>query len=219
MPTTITWDETGSRYYESGISKGVLFVQNADGTYKTGVPWNGLTKIDENPDGAEATDLWADNIKYATMRSAEKFGGTIEAYTYPDEWAECDGFADAGISGVMVSGQGRSSFGLCYRTEVGSDTSTEAGYQLHIVWNATASPADRSYETINDSPSAITMSWEFETTPVNINSSFKPTSRIIIDSTRLETEDLAKLTALEETLYSGTLPTPLAVLTAMGYTA
>lgn len=226
MPA-LSWDGTGERFYENGISKGVLYVQKSDGTYEDGVAWNGLTKVTEKPDGAEATDLWADNIKYASMRSAEKFGGTIEAYTYPDEWLPCDGFNATAVKGVMIGQQKRASFGLCYRTEVGNDTPTESddGYQLHLVWNATASPSERDYETINDSPDAITFSWEFDTTPVKFeNDLFKPTAHIIIDTTRLDTAGKTALTALETTLYGGsatnakpTLPTPLAVLTAMGY--
>lgn len=220
--SALTWDGTGTRFYENGTSKGVLYVQNADGTYGNGVAWNGLTAVSETPDGAEATDLWADNIKYASMRAAETFGGTIEAYTYPDEWAACDGSATP-VDGVMVGQQARSSFGLCYRTEVGNDVSSTAGYKLHIVWGATASPSERSYETINDSPDAITFSWEFDTTPVNV-AGFMPTSVITIDTTRLDSAGKTALASLETTLYGGTnaeptLPTPLAVLTAMGYTA
>lgn len=223
MPA-LTWDTAGTRFYEMGVSKGVLYVQNSDGTYENGVAWNGLTAVTESPEGAEATDLWADNIKYASLRSTETFGGTIEAYTYPDEFLPCDGFSTP-VDGVMLGQQPRKSFGFCYRTEVGNDTSTEAGYQLHIVWGATASPSERAYETINDSPDAITFSWEFDTTPVSV-AGFKPTSRITIDTTRLDTAGKTALTALETTLYGGsatnanpTLPTPAAVLTAMGYTA
>ncbi len=223
MPA-LTWDATGTRYYEMGVQKGVLYVQKSDGTYEDGVAWNGLTAVTESPEGAEPTDLWADNIKYATLRSTETFGGTIEAYTYPDEFLPCDGFAIP-VDGVMLAQQPRKAFGFCYRTEVGNDTSTEAGYQLHIVWGATASPSERAYETINDSPDAITFSWEFETTPVAV-AGYKPTSRITIDTTRLDTAGKTALTALETTLYGGsatnakpTLPTPAAVLTAMGWTA
>ena len=222
--SALVWDATGSRYYEMGVSKGVLYVQKSDGTYENGVAWNGLTAVTESPDGAEPNDLYADNIKYASLRSAETFGGTIEAYTYPDEWMGCDGFSTP-VDGVMLGQQARSPFGFCYRTEVGNDTASESddGYQLHIVWNATASPSERAYETINDSPDAITMSWEFETTPVTV-SGFKPTSHLIIDTTRLSTAGKTALATLETTLYGGqssepTLPTPMAVLTAMGYTA
>jgi len=221
----ITWDDTGKRFYEMGVSKGVLYVQNSDGTYANGVAWNGLTSISESPDGAEANDLWADNIKYASLRSAETFGGTIEAYTYPDEWAQCDGLSTP-VAGVQVGQQARKSFGLCYRTEVGNDVSTEAGYVLHLVWNATASPSERSYETINDSPDAITMSWEFDTTPVDAGTAFKKTAHIAIDTTRLGTGGAANLATLETMLYGGsgesanpTLPTPAVVLSTMGYTA
>lgn len=218
----LTWDATGTRFYEKGVQKGVLYVQNAQGVYGTGVAWNGLTAVTESPDGAEPTDLWADNIKYASMRSAETFGGTIEAYTYPDDWALCDGSATP-VQGVSVGQQGRSSFGFCYRTEVGNDVSDDAGYKLHIIWGATASPSERGYETINDSPDAITLSWEFDTTPVNVEG-FKPTSIITIDTTRLDAAGKTKLTTLENLLYGTdegdpTLPTPITVLTTMGYTA
>lgn len=217
MPTyaALTWDDAGQKYYENGISKGVLYV-NTNGTYGAGVAWNGLTGVTESPDGAEPNDLYADNIKYASLRSAETFGGTIEAYTYPDEWMECDGTATA-ATGVYVGQQPRKSFGLCYRTEVGNDTSSEAGYKLHLVWNATASPSERAYETINDSPDAITFSWEFDTTPVSAGANYKPTSHIVIDSRRA---NQAALTALENTLYgsisaAASLPTPEQVINAM----
>ena len=223
MPKLV-WDASGEHFYENGVSKGVLYVKNANGTYNTGVAWNGLTAVTESPEGAEATDIWADNIKYASMRSAETFGGTIEAYTYPDEWAECDGSA-VPVEGVWVGQQARSSFGFCYRTEIGNDATTEAGYKLHIIWGATASPSERGYETINDSPDAITFSWEFDTVPVAVTG-YKPTSCITIDTTRLDSAGQTALTALETTLYGGTgesavatLPTPEQVLTAMGWTA
>ena len=223
----IVWDAVGSRFYETGVSHGVLYVQNTDGTYANGVPWNGLTGVTESPDGAEATDLWADNIKYASLRSAETFGGTIEAYTYPEEFGECDG-SWSPVTGVYVGQQSRKPFGFCYRTEVGSDTisdaSSDEAYKLHIVYNATASPSEKAYETINDSPDAITFSWEFTTTPVNLSAANrKPTSLITIDTSKLDTAGKTALAALEATLYGGTnseptLPTPDAVLTAMGYT-
>lgn len=225
MPA-LTWDDTGKRFYEMGVQKGVLYVQKSDGTYEDGVAWNGLTAVTESPDGAEATDLWADNIKYASLRSAETFGGTIEAYTYPDEWLACDGFATP-VNGVMLGQQKRASFGFCYRTEVGNDTSSESddGYQLHLVWNATASPSERAYETINDSPDAITFSWEFDTTPVAVTG-YKPTAHITIDTTRLDAAGKTALATLETMLYGGsatnqkpTLPTPITVLTTMGYVA
>lgn len=223
----IEWDGTGERFYETGVSHGVLYVQTSPGVYGTGVPWNGLTGVTESPDGAEPTDLWADNIKYASLRSAETFGGTIEAYTYPEEFGACDG-SWSPVDGVYVGQQTRTPFGFCYRTEVGSDSisdaSSDEAYKLHIVYNATASPSEKAYETINDSPDAITFSWEFTTTPVNISGvGRKPTSLITIDTTKLEPEGKAALAALEATLYGGsstkpTLPSPDAVLTAMGYT-
>lgn len=213
----LTWDDTGKRYYEMGVSKGVLYTMKADGTYNSGVAWNGLTSVSSSPDGADATDLWADNIKYGSLRAAEKYGGTIEAYTYPDEWMGCDGYASP-ADGVMVGQQSRNPFGFCYRTEVGNDTATETddGYKLHIVWNATASPSDSDYETINDNPDAITFSWEFETTPVAVTG-YKPTAHIVIDTTRLDTTGKTDLATLEAALYGGqnsepTLPTPAAVI-------
>lgn len=224
----IVWDAVGSRFYETGVSHGVLYVQKADGTYDTGVAWNGLTGVTESPDGAEATDLWADNIKYASLRSAETFGGTIEAYTYPDEFGVCDG-SWSPVGGVYVGQQTRNPFGFCYRTEVGSDTisdaSSDEGYKLHIVYNATASPSEKAYETINDSPDAITLSWEFTTTPVTIEGAGKkPTSLITIDTTKLDTAGKSALASLEAILYGTgsaepTLPAPAVVLSTMGYTA
>ena len=212
----LTWDATGTRFYEMGVSKGILFVQNADGTYQKGVPWNGLTSVSESPEGAEANDLWADNIKYASLRSAETFGGTIEAYTYPDEWCVCDGLG-VPANGLRVGQQKRSAFALCYRTEVGNDVSNEAGYIIHLVYNATASPSERQYETINDSPDAITMSWEFDTTPIAVNG-YKPTSTMSIDSTKC---DAGTLTALEAILYGSVsddsrLPLPDEIISLFG---
>lgn len=192
----IEWDKTGEHFYEAGTDRGVLY-QIVDGAYKNGVAWNGLTAVTESPDGAEPTDLWADNIKYATLRSAETFGGTIEAYTYPDEFCQNDG-SEPVATGVYVGQQKRKPFGLCYRTRVGSDTmSTDDAYKLHLVYGATASPSEKAYETINDSPDAITFSWEFETTPVNVNG-LKPTALITIDSTKVDAEKLAEL---EQILY------------------
>lgn len=208
----LVWDKTGERFYETGVNHGVLYPQNADGTYSTGVVWNGLTGVTESPDGAEPTDLWADNIKYASLRSAETFGATIEAYTYPEEFAECDG-SYAVSAGVYLGQQARKPFGFSYRTEVGSDTIADASgneaYKLHIIYNATASPSEKAYETINDSPDAITFSWELTTTPVPV-SGRKPTATITIDSTKA---DKTKLKALEDTLYGTdsedpTLPPP-----------
>lgn len=214
----LIWDETGSRFYELGVSRGVLYLQNAQGAYPNGVVWNGLTQVSENPDGAEPTDLWADNIKYATLRSTEKFGCTVEAYTYPDEFAECDGSAVT-TNGVYLGQQQRKAFGLCYRTEVGSDTvvDTTNSYKLHLVYGCTASPSDKSYETINDSPDAITFSWEVDTVPANA-AGHKPVSTIVIDSNKV---DATKLAALEDILYgtAGTdprLPLPDEVIALMG---
>ena len=221
----IIWDETGSRYYETGVNHGVLYRQNSNGTYGAGVPWNGLTSVTESPDGAEPTDLWADNIKYASMRSTESFGGTIEAYTYPEEFAMCDG-SYAIATGVYIGQQNRQPFGFCFRSEVGSDSGIEdgEGYKLHIIYNATASPSESAYETINDSPDAITLSWEFTTTPVNVTG-HKPTSRIVIDTTKLTTvEDKAKLAALEDMLYGtsstdASLPSPDQIAAIFGGSA
>lgn len=203
----LEWDKTGKRYYETGTDHGVLYVQKSDGTYEKGVAWDGLTGVTESPSGAEANDLWADNIKYATLRSAEAFGGTIEAYQHPVEFYECDGTVQV-IPGVIVGQQGRKPFGLVFRTMKGNDTASESddGYILHIVYNATASPAEKAYATINDSPEAITFSWEFTTTPVAISDigtgadkkSFKPSSIIKIDSTAVASD---KLTAIEAKLF------------------
>ena len=218
----LVWDATGTRFYETGVSKGVLYTQKADGTYNTGVAWNGLTGVSESPDGAEPNDLYADNIKYASLRSAETFGCTIEAYTYPDEFAECDG-SYAAASGVHIGQQPRKAFGFCYRTEVGNDTMTESddGYKLHIIYNCTASPSEKSYETINDSPDAITFSWEVTTTPVEVGvEGVKPTATIIIDSTKLTEQAKTYLATLEGILYGGansdpTLPDPKTVISYM----
>lgn len=192
----LNWDETGNKLYETGVDHGVLYPMGQNG-YGTGVAWNGLTTVTETPSGAEATKLYADNIKYLEIRSAEEFGGTIEAYTYPDEWAECDGSA-ALITGVYAGQQPRKVFGLCYRTVLGNDVDLDAhGYKLHIVYGCTASPSERSYATINDSPEAITFSWEFSSVPVPVEG-HKPVSCITIDSTKV---DPTKLKNLEDKLY------------------
>jgi hypothetical protein len=207
--SALVWDATGERLFETGVDHGVLYVSDGNGGYDTGVVWNGLTGVTNSPDGAEPTDLWADNIKYATLRSAETFGATIEAYTYPDEFAECDGSATV-ATGVYIGQQTRKSFGFCYRTKVGSDTDTDATkYKIHVIYNATASPSERAYETVNDSPDAITFSWEITTTPVNVTG-YKPTSEIVINVWEL---DSSKKTALENKLYGSdsteaTLPDP-----------
>lgn len=197
----LEWDKTGSRYYETGTSHGVLYPQKPDGTYSKGVVWNGLTGVTENPSGAEETALYADDIKYASLRSAEEFGYTIEAYTYPEEFAECDG--SAVISpGVYIGQQSRSPFGFSYRTVIGNDTASESddGYKLHIIYNSTASPSEKAYSTINDSPDAITFSWECSTTPVPVEG-YKPSATITIDSTKVEKTKLKKL---EDKLYGTT---------------
>lgn len=193
----LVWDQTGERLYETGVKQGVLYPQADGGTYPKGVAWNGLTSVTESPSGAEATALYADDIKYLNLISTEEFGGTIEAYMYPDEFAECDGSASL-AAGVYIGQQSRKTFGLCYRTTLGNDVQTnDYGYKLHLIYGALASPSEKAYETINDSPDAITFSWEFNTTPVNVTG-FKPTSSITIDSTKV---DAAKLTALEKILY------------------
>lgn len=193
----LVWDETSKRYYETGVSKCVLYPQNESGVYPKGVAWNGVTAVTESPSGAEATALYADDIKYLNLISNEEFGCTIEAYTYPDEFADCDGSA-ALAAGVMIGQQKRKTFGLAYRTTFGNDVDgTDYGYKLHLVYGCLAAPSEKAYATINDSPEAITFSWEVTTTPVSVTG-FKPTSQITIDSTKVKPE---KLTALEEILY------------------
>ena len=192
----IEWDKTGERLYETGVKNGVLYVQEG-GIYGKGVAWNGLTAVTESPSGAEATPLYADDIKYLNLLSTEEFGATIEAYTYPDEFAACDGSA-ALADGVMIGQQARKTFGLCYRTTIGNDTEgNDHGYKLHIIYGALAAPSEKAYATINDSPEAITFSWEVTTTPVNVTGA-KPTASITIDSTKA---DPTKLAALEDVLY------------------
>lgn len=198
MSERLKWDQAGERLYETGVKNGVLYVQNS-GAYPTGVAWNGLSSVSESPEGAEATAIYADNMKYLNLYSAEDFKATVEAYMYPDEFAECDGSAElvAG-SGVFIGQQKRKSFGLCYRTELGNDEDGEDyGYKIHIIYGCKASPTERAYETINDSPDAITFSWEITTTPVDVTG-HKPTATIVIDSTKL---DSAKLAAVENALY------------------
>lgn len=193
----LVWDKTGERLYETGVRQGVLYPMDDQGTYTKGVAWNGLTAVTESPSGAEATPLYADDIKYLNLMSAEEFGGTIEAYTYPDEFAACDGSA-AIATGVYIGQQARKTFGLSYRTVVGNDVvNNDYGYKLHLIYGALAAPSEKAYATINDSPEAITFSWEFSTTPVNVTG-FKPTACITIDSTKVDAE---KLAALEAILY------------------
>ena len=212
----IVWDAIGEHTFETGVRNGVLYLQGAEGTYNTGVAWNGLTSVSESPEGAEPTDLYADDVKYLTLMSAENFKATIEAYTYPVEFEECDGSATI-AKGVVIGQQSRKPFGLCYRTSIGNDTDgNEHGYKLHIVYGCQASPSEKQYSTINDSPDAVTFSWEVSTTPVNVNGK-KPTATLIIDSTKA---DKAKLTALEAILYGAEsteprLPLPDEIATLM----
>ena len=212
----IIWDAVGEHIFETGVRNGVLYLKDAQGAYNTGVAWNGLTSVSESPEGAEPTDLYADDIKYLTLMSAENFKATIEAYTYPPEFEECDGSASI-ATGVVIGQQSRKPFGLCYRTAIGNDTDgNEHGYKLHIVYGCQASPSEKQYSTINDSPEAITFSWEVSTTPVNVNGK-KPTATLIIDSTKA---DKTKLTALEAILYGSDsteprLPLPDEIATLM----
>lgn len=193
----ITWDDTGKRLYETGVKMGVLYPIQEGGLYSKGVAWNGLITVTESPSGAEATALYADDIKYLNLLSNEEFGATIEAYTYPDEFAECDGSASL-ATGVMIGQQKRKTFGLCYRTALGNDVEgNDYGYKLHLVYGCLAAPSEKGFSTINDSPEAITFSWEVSTTPVSVTG-FKPTSQITIDSTKVNPE---KLSALEDILY------------------
>jgi hypothetical protein len=211
----LTWDQIGQRYYETGIDKGVLYLPDADGVYVEGYAWNGLTTVTESPSGADASAQYADNIKYLNLVAAEEFGGTIEAFTYPDEFAQCDGTATP-EPGVYLGQQGRRVFGLSYRTRRGNDTEgTDHGYKLHLVYGALAAPSEKAYATINDSPEAISFSWDFSTTPVPVTATagdreLKPTALITIDSTKV---DAAALVALETALYgtataAPTLPSP-----------
>lgn len=192
----LVWDQTGERLYETGVKYGVLYVQEG-AAYPKGVAWNGLTAVTESPSGAEATALYADDIKYLNLMSAEEFGATIEAYTYPDEFMACDGSASL-TEGVYIGQQARKAFGLCYRTTIGNDVvNNDYGYKLHLIYGALASPSEKAYSTINDSPEAITFSWEVSTTPVNVTG-HKPTACLTIDSTKT---DPTKLAALEAILY------------------
>lgn len=214
--TKLVWDETGKRLYETGVKNGVLYPQDTTGAYPKGVAWNGLTAVTQSPSGAEATPLYADDMKYLNLYSAEEFGATIEAYTYPDEFAECDGSAEL-AKGVMIGQQPRKSFGLAYKTVIGNDIkNNKYGYKLHLIYGAMASPSEKAYATINDSPEAITFSWEITTTPVSV-AGFEPTAYIEIDSTKADPTKLAKL---EEKLFGSateesTLPLPGEVATLM----
>lgn len=200
----LVFDAVGKKVYEAGVDQGVLYVMGSEGTYGTGVPWNGLTQVTESPSGAEATPLYAGNNKYLNLYSAEEFGATIEAYTYPDEFEACDGSAEI-ATGVTVGQQSRTAFGLSYRTKLGNDTlSDQYGYKIHIIYGAMAAPSEKAYQTINDSPEAITFSWELTTTPVSVDG-LKPTASIVINSTKL---DAAKLQSLEDILYGTDLEDP-----------
>lgn len=204
---TITWDDTGKRFFETGLDRGVLYVME-DGAYGKGVAWNGLTSVSESPEGAELTELWADGIKYANMRSAEDMKATVEAYTYPEEFEACDGTATL-APGVTVGQQKRATFALCYRTLVGNDQEgTEKGYKIHIIYGATVSPSQKQYQTVNDSPEAITFSWELSTTPVSVTG-LKTTALVVIDSTKI---DAAKLKLIEDKLYGTTDAEPAVLL-------
>ena len=210
----LVWDATGEHVYETGVRNGVLYVQNSSGVYQTGVAWNGLTAVTESPSGAEANAIYADDIKYLNLYSVEEFGCTIEAYTYPDAFAECDGSASP-VSGMSIGQQTRKMFGFCYRTVVGNDVAAEdCGYKIHIIYGCKGSPSEKSYQTINDSPEAITFSWEISTTPVNVTG-YRPTSCIVVDSTKFQatTADQNKLKLLEDYLYgsatkTSSLPSP-----------
>lgn len=213
----LTWDGTGTKLYETGVSKGVIYLPDeASDPYGKGVAWNGLTAVTESPSGAEETALWADNIKYGSLTSNEEFGATVEAYTYPDEFAECDGSREL-VAGATIGQQARKVFGFCYRTEIGNDVDgNEHGYKLHLIYGCKAAPSEKAYATISDSPDAITFSWELTTTPVNVTG-FKPTSCITVDSTKVGAEQLA---ALEEILYGSAseearLPLPDEVKTVL----
>lgn len=187
----IVWDKIGERYFETGVDRGVLFVMGTDG-YGVGVPWNGLTGISESPSGAEANAQWADNIKYLNIISREEFAATIEAFTYPNEFGACDGTAEP-EKGVFIGQQARKVFGLCYRTLLGNDVEgQDHGYKLHFIYGCTAAPSEKSYQTVNDSPEAITFSWEVSTTPVDVEG-HKPTASLTVDSTKVDSVTLAQL--------------------------
>lgn len=211
MPKLL-WDQTGERQYETGVDHGVLYTPNGAGVYATGVAWNGLTAVTEAPSGAESNKQYADNIVYVNLTSAEEFGGTIEAFMAPIEFGQHDGTA-APKKGVLVGQQTRKTFGLCYRTKIGTDLDGDAGYKLHLVYGAQAAPSEKAYSTVNDSPEAATLSWEFTTTPVAV-AGLKPTAILTIDSTVVDAADLAALELLlyGDTATSASLPTPDAVI-------
>lgn len=212
----LIWDKIGERFFETGVNKGVLYPQDASGAYPKGVAWNGLTAVTESPSGAEASPLYADNIKYLNLMSAEEFGATVEAYTYPDEFAVCNGEV-ALAEGVTIGQQKRTQFGMSYQTKIGNDVDSELGYKIHLIYGALAAPSEKAYATVNDSPEAITFSWELTTTPVELDG-FKPTATVVIDSTKVAKD---KLAALEAILYGSDseearLPLPSEVLTLVG---
>ena len=209
----LTWDADGTRYYHTGVSKGVIYPMGNSGSYEQGVAWNGLTSVEESPDGADVTDLWADNMKYASFRSAESYKGSIKAYMYPTEFEACNGYATAGsLTGMKLGQQKRKVFGLCYRTEIGSDTNPSAGYIIHVVYGCTVSPTSATHDTINDNPDAVEMSWDFESTPASVQNitGVKQTSSVEFNSIELGS---AKMSALEAVLYGSSsadasLPSP-----------
>lgn len=217
MAPAITWDGQGERQYETGVDHGVLYIPDATGAYVTGFPWNGLVTVTESPSGAEATALYADNIKYLNLQSAEEFGATIEAFTYPDEFGQCDGTATLG-AGVFIGQQTRKAFGLAYRTKIGNDLDADAGYKLHLIYGALAAPTEKAYSTVNDSPEAITFSWEISTTPIEVPG-FKPTAILTIESTTIDPDVLAEI---EDILYGATAapklltPAEITALVAQG---
>lgn len=199
----LAWDTTGDRVFETGVDQGVLYIPDGTGAYNTGFAWNGLVSVTESPSGAEPTPQYADNTKYLNLMSAEQFGATIEAFTYPEEFGQCDGTA-APKAGVHVGQQNRKTFGLCYRTKIGNDLNSDAGYKLHLVYGALAAPSEKAYSTVNDSPEPVTFSWEVTTTPVAVTG-LKPTAIITIDSTDVAPADLA---ALELLLYGDAATEP-----------
>ena len=218
----LVWDATGEKQYESGVDHGVLYLRNSTGEYNNGVVWNGLTAVTESPSGAESNPQYADNIKYLNLVSAEEFSATVEAYTYPDEFAECDGSVEI-VDGVIIGQQARKTFGLSYRTKVGNDVAgQDAGYKLHLVWGALAAPSEKAYSTINDSPEAITFSWELSTTPVSVTG-LKPTASITLNSLKADSEKLADLEAIlygsdEGSGVAPRLPSPDEVIQLLGGT-
>lgn len=200
----LVWDAVGSRFYETGVSAGVLYVQEESGSYGNGVAWNGITAVNESPSGAESTALYADDIKYLSLLSAEDFGATIEAYMYPDEFAQCNGEASLG-AGVVIGQQARRPFGFSYKTKIGNDTvGQDYGYKIHIIYGAQASPSERSHSTVNESPEAVTMSWTITTTPITVTGA-KPTAHLTIDSKKVSA---SALQAIEEALYGSTSAEP-----------